>query len=467
MNSSPIKILLIEDNPQEARLVHEILSESDMIFELEHKNRLKTGIKYLQEVDTHIVLLDLTLPDGNGLDAFVKMQFQKLAIPIIILTGLDDVNVATTAIRAGAQDYVVKENMSSDNLVRAIRYAIERKNVECALENSRASFHSIVEKNADGILIIDQEGIVQFVNPAASFFLSRDKANLLNQKLEYLLDDDPLREINIQIKNGKGGIGEIQRVQTDWKGEKSYLVTIRDITARKELDKLKDEFISNVSHELRTPLTSIRESVSQVLDGILGKITEKQKKFLSVCLKNTDRLKRLVDNLLDIAKIEAGEFELKSNRWDMAELVDNVISSFTPMAQNKGLEIRSLVPNHAINISGDRDQIFQVFNNLLGNSFKFTETGLIEITVVEKKKWIECSVADTGKGIAQDELPKVFNKFQQFGRIDGPGERGTGLGLPIVKGIIELHRGKIRVESKANIGTKFTFTLPKHNGGLS
>ena len=152
--------------------------------------------------------------------------------------------------------------------------------------------------------------------------------------------------------------------------------------------------------------------MSQILDGILGGITEKQKEFLSVCLQNTDRLKRIVDNLLDMAKIEAGEFELQRNKLDMVELVENVLSSFIPMAQSKGLEIRSLLPDHVIKIVGDKDRIFEVFNNLVGNSLKFTDTGLIEIQIIDKHKWVECSVSDTGKGIAEDDLSKVFNKFQ-------------------------------------------------------
>jgi len=210
MNPLPIKILLIEDNPQDVRLVYEMLHESDMNFNLNHRNRLKNGLKHLNEEKIDIVLLDLTLPDGNGLDALVQMQFQKLTIPIIVLTGLNDINAATIAIRAGAQDYLIKEQMSSDNLVRAIRYSIERKNAEQALENSKASFHSIVNKSADGILIINKKGIVQFFNPAASEFLGCNKADFLNQKLEHLLDKNQLHEINIKLKNGKECIGEIQ-----------------------------------------------------------------------------------------------------------------------------------------------------------------------------------------------------------------------------------------------------------------
>jgi len=230
----------------------------------------------------------------------------------------------------------------------------------------------------------------------------------------------------------------------------------------KKLDELKSDFISNVSHELRTPLTTIREVVSQVLDGLLGETTVDQREFLSMCLEDIDRLRRIIDNLLDISKIEAGKVKLKRELVNIADLARKVCSTFTPRAKAKGLEIKAVSSGEDIEIYVDRDKVIQVFNNLVGNALKFTQEGYIEISVKDFDNRVECCISDTGKGMAQEDVPRVFDKFQQFGRQAGPGEKGTGLGLSIAKGIVELHKGDIWIESRLNEETKFKFTLPKY-----
>ncbi|MGD9015266.1 MAG: ATP-binding protein [Candidatus Omnitrophota bacterium] len=229
-----------------------------------------------------------------------------------------------------------------------------------------------------------------------------------------------------------------------------------------KLDQLKSDFLFIVSHELRTPLTTIRETVSQVLDGVLGATTEQQRSSLSICLEDIDRLARIISNLLDISKIEQGKIQVNRKLIDIVDLGQRIYTAFCPQAKNKGLELKTVFSQERIEVYADKDKIIQVFNNLLGNSLKFTKKGYIQISVVDKQDCVECSVSDTGRGIAEEELPKAFSKFQQFGREPGPGEKGTGLGLAISKGIIELHRGTIWVESAINKGSKFIFTLPKY-----
>ncbi len=235
-----------------------------------------------------------------------------------------------------------------------------------------------------------------------------------------------------------------------------------DITERKRADSLKDEFVRIVSHELRTPLTTIREGVSQVLDGILGDTTAKQREFLSICLADIDRLERIINNLLDISKIEAGMIRLKKGSIDIISIAKGIVSSFEPKAKEKGLELKANYSGEKICAYVDADKITQAFTNLVGNALKFTDKGRIEVSVEEKEDKVECAVADTGIGISSGNLSKVFDKFQQFGRLSGAGETGTGLGLSITKGIVELHDGKIWVESEIDKGAKFCFTLPKY-----
>jgi len=229
------------------------------------------------------------------------------------------------------------------------------------------------------------------------------------------------------------------------------------------LDRLKTDFINTVSHELRTPLTTIREAIAQVFDGIHGQTTVAQRDFLLMCLSDVDRLRRLIDDLLDMSKLEAGMFKLARQQIDIVALARDIVSFFYPAAKATNIELRERYNATEPFAYVDRDSIVRIFTNLIGNALKFTDKGYIEVSVIDKPGSVECAVADTGRGIDENEIPRLFNKFEQFGRHRGTKEKGTGLGLSITKSIIDLHRGKIWVESALDKGTTFTFTLPKYN----
>jgi PAS domain S-box-containing protein len=230
-----------------------------------------------------------------------------------------------------------------------------------------------------------------------------------------------------------------------------------------KLDQLKSDFVSTVSHELRTPLTVTREAISQVLDGVCGEINKEQQQFLFMSVEGIDRLARLIENLLDISKIESQKISLKRELIDIVSLAKEVSSSFAFAFQSKGLEAKYNFPEDKIELYLDKDRIIQIFMNLLSNALKFTSAGYIEISIVDKINVVECAVSDTGIGISDEDLPRVFSKFEQFGREFESAEKGTGLGLAISKGNIELHRGMIWAESKLGQGTKISFTLPKYS----
>ncbi len=230
----------------------------------------------------------------------------------------------------------------------------------------------------------------------------------------------------------------------------------------RKLDELKSEFVSTVSHELRTPLSITREGISLVLDGITGSINKQQEEMLNTARDNIDRLARIINNLLDISKIESGKIQLKREETDIVTLAEQTVKLFEAKAKEKGLDIKTNFPEQKVYIYADADRIHQVFTNLISNAIKFTEKGYIEISIKEIENEIECTVSDTGVGISETDLKNVFDKFRQFARVVGPGEKGTGLGLSIAKGIIEIHKGRIWVESQLGKGTKFTFILSKY-----
>lgn len=246
-----------------------------------------------------------------------------------------------------------------------------------------------------------------------------------------------------------------------------YLLFGADVTQKKQAEELKHDFVSTVSHELRTPLTIIKEGVAQVLEGLLGQINPEQKRFLNISLEGIERLGRIVDDLLDISKIDEGRLKLKREAVDLATLAKGMALAFDFQAHQKGLEIRTHLPPFPVEAFVDHDKIAQVFTNLISNALKFTEAGRIEIAVGDQGERALCCVSDTGRGIVQEDLPKVFGKFQQFsrGRAVPSVPKGTGLGLAICKGIVDLHGGRIWVESELDKGSAFFFELPKVEAG--
>ena len=235
----------------------------------------------------------------------------------------------------------------------------------------------------------------------------------------------------------------------------------------KELDRLKSDFVSTASHELRTPLSITKEGIAIVLSGVTGRINKRQKELLKTSEESLERLKRIINDLLDISKIELGKLELSMSLVDLSLMVNQVCSQWKPELDKKEQTLNTSIAESPVNIYLDIDKIIQVLHNFISNAVKFTpQRGTITVELKDREGSVEVSVSDTGKGIAKDDLPKLFSKFQQFGRLEVPGEKGSGLGLAISKGIIQMHQGTINVESQINKGSKFTFTLPRRDSEL-
>lgn len=229
----------------------------------------------------------------------------------------------------------------------------------------------------------------------------------------------------------------------------------------KAQDQLKNEFISTVSHELNTPLTIIYESINQLLDGLAGEVPDQQKRLLTGAGKNCQRLGRLITDLLDLSKIEANKLTLNKEHVDLVNVVKEAVSSHQILISEKNLGIKVECAPESITIRVDPARLFQIFSNLLSNAVRYSEQGTITVSVKEHSDHILCSVQDQGRGISPEDLPKAFDKFEQFNRKSKGGYQGTGLGLTIVKRLVELHGGDIWIKSKLGEGTTLNFTLPK------
>ncbi len=224
------------------------------------------------------------------------------------------------------------------------------------------------------------------------------------------------------------------------------------------LDEAKTSFLANVSHELRTPLTSIR-AFSEILLSY-NDDESVQREFLEIITAESERLTRLVNDVLDVTKIESGQMDWRDERIDLVALVDQCTRTFTPLVDHAGLDFRLEVPSCLPPITGDADRLQQVIHNLLNNAMKFTSDGTIALRVAELADWIHIAVSDTGVGIAPGDQQRVFDKFQQVGDTLTGKPKGTGLGLTICRDIIAYHGGQLMLESQPGQGSTFTIVLP-------
>jgi PAS domain S-box-containing protein len=233
----------------------------------------------------------------------------------------------------------------------------------------------------------------------------------------------------------------------------------RDITERKQLERMKDEFVGTVSHELRTPLTAIKGFIELVADGDAGPLSEAQREFLQIASRNTDRLGNLINDLLDVNRIESQLLEIGSETIDLTAVLEDVAATFRSMAQSKGLAFRAVIdPLPAI--MGDGPRLVQVFSNLVSNAIKYTPKGDVGIRAVVSHGRVEVLVHDSGIGLSKEEQAQLFTKFFRGRNPLVRASGGTGLGLVIAKAIIERHHGTIEVESRAGEGTIFRVQLP-------
>jgi signal transduction histidine kinase len=349
-------VLLVEDNPGDARLLREMFNEQTALdVELTHVERMAEAEKHLAEHAVDIILLDLGLPDVQGLEAVRRARAAAPGVTVVVLTGLDDESIAAQAMQEGAQDYLIKGQIETSALLRALRYAI----------------------------------------------------------------------------------------------------------ARKRLERLKDEFVASVSHELRTPLTSISASLSLLMNSAAGHLPEPAARLLAIAQRNSQRLVRLVNDILDIGKMESGQVVFDFKRVESRSLVEQAIEDNRGFAESYGVRIRLEDASAVGVVRADPDRLTQVVTNLLSNAIKFSPTDSeVAVAVEEGADVVRISVRDHGPGIPVDFKPHVFERFAQADAPDAQQKSGTGLGLSIVKQIVDRLGGEVGFADAPGGGTIFHIALP-------
>ena len=337
---------------------------------------------------------------------------------------------------------------------------------------------AVIRSIAEGLVVVDGDGKVVMMNPAAEKLLGVPKANKIGRRVSENLGAEQLLSFakSSEDKEGK----EIELISKDDETKKilrassavienedgltvGMVSVLSDITKQKELDQLKSNFVASVSHELRTPLVAMGKSISLMLSKAAGPLSEPQEQFLQIADRNLKRLALLINDLLDLSKLEAGKMKLRPAPSSVEKVIDEAINGLMTWAGTKSINVEKRVREGLPEVNMDPDRMLQVLNNLIGNAIKFTPKNgriLLEAGLKKENKEIEVSVSDTGMGIAKEDLPKLFNKFYQAGERAPADISGTGIGLCVAKEIVELHGGKIWAESEKNNGAKFTFTLP-------
>ena len=381
---------------------------------------------------------------------------------------------------------VLKENAGElknkqliETFIKQASIAIQKRQAEEALKENEEKFRSLVDNSPDIIMQLDADGVINYIN----YEYSNQKPEDIIGKTIYDLMPIDFHEvarstINKVFETGKSfsfenlGVGNTDKVL--WyrnnmaaisKSGKVKAATIiaTDITEHKQAEVMQTEFIASISHELRTPLTTIRESLSLLSENLFGELNSDQLGIVNPCMEDVDRLSRILNNLLAISNIEGQKIKLEREVFDFVELAKGAVSSFEHQATSKNIELVFTPNRESINLYIDRDRIIQVLMNLIGNAIKFTKEGTIEIIITEKEEKVECCIKDTGRGIEQKDLGTLFDRLHQVGKIMRTGEKGSGLGLSICKGIVKSHKGEVWVNSTINKGSKFFFSLPKYS----
>ncbi len=337
---------------------------------------------------------------------------------------------------------------------------------------------AIIFSIQDGIIMTDYQGKIQLVNRRAKEILNMDdKAASSNQALwhflpsaemktacmELLTSSNQKKVIDVKItQNDKDVYYNLsaEPVKSPTKDEVLGLVTVlRDVTLEKELESMKEEFLHSITHDLRNPLTAIRGFIRLFQTGQTGELTPMQTKMFETMDKASLRLTNMVNDILDLARLESNRLTLHLEPARPDEIAQRVVELFAPQTKSSGITLSTEVAANIPEISVDPNLIERVFVNLVGNATKFTpDAGAITVRIKDQGDFVRCSVDDTGEGIPPSYLEKVFEKFKQ---VEGHFKGGAGLGLTICKRIVEAHHGKIWVESQVGKGSSFIFLLPK------
>jgi len=369
----------------------------------------------------------------------------------------------------------VKKELESEKSQLELRVAERTKR----LKEEKRVLETIIENIAYGILVVDPANRILLANSVIEKLLGVEKSDLLGSLVPQIIEDPAIlsllqrgselkgeyytKELSVVDKNtGEEKIlkGSISPLITRGKESFGNVIILQDITKEKEIERMKSDFVSNVSHELRTPLASIKGFTETMLtDKEMDEATRTE--FLRIIDEETNRLTRLIEDILDLSMIESGRIRMRKENIQIMEVINEALDNLRAQAERRSIILEAKLPDSFPMIFADRDKVLQVISNIITNAIKFTlKEGKIIIRSEEEKDSVKIEIVDTGVGIAKKDIPYVFEKFY---RVERPGaeKRGVGLGLSVAREIVKAHGGGIWLESEEDMGTTVWIRLPK------
>lgn len=483
MNPSMAHILVVDDEKIIRDGCVKILSKEG--FPVHTATSGEEGLRLLREHSFDLLLLDLKMPGLSGIEVLQRAQDLKRNILVVVITGYATVESAVEAMKAGAYDFIPKP-FSPDQLRIVVHRALEKRALEKEagllrlerekglreIAGEKSKIKTIIHCMADGVLVTDHEGQVVLHNPSVVRMLAVTDPSVWdgrkNAYLGSLMDkimqvrDTPGSSISQEVVMGEMTLmAHIAPVRSE-EGEILGAVTVlRDISMLKAMDQMKSDFVAMVSHELRAPLASIAQQISVVLEGIFGSVNAQQNEILARAKERTHALLMLINDLLDLSKIEAGFVVQNKEPVQVAEVLERAIGILKSQAESKNISLQLSLCEPLPPLMADRGNIEEVFLNLLSNGVKYTEEGgWVRLSVYPQGSYLCIQVADSGIGISAEDLPHIFDKFYRVKDAQTRKITGTGLGLPIVKRIVEAHLGMVEVDSQPGAGSKFRVYFP-------
>ena len=367
---------------------------------------------------------------------------------------------------------------------KIVRDISAHKQAETALQKSALLVKSIVDTVMDGIITIDSQGTVLSFNTAAERLFGYDQTEVIGTNVKRLMPEpyasehdgylaryqktrEPRvigigREVVGQRKDGSTFPMDLAVSEMPQPGQTLFVGIVRDITERKEVERMKSEFVSTVSHELRTPLTSIRGALGLLIGKFASALPAKPRQLLETANRNAERLTLLINDILDLEKIESGRLDFAFEALDLVAVVHQAIATNEGYGHQHGVALRLTDTPESAMVWADEHRLLQVFANLISNAVKYSPAnGAVEISVCRRDDRFRVSVRDAGQGIPAEFASRIFRRFAQADASDTRQKGGTGLGLSITKAIVERHSGSIDYTSAEDAGTEFFFDLPE------
>lgn len=474
------RILVVDDEERIREACKMVLEEEG--YRVSTADNGELGLQMIEESHFDVILLDLMMPVLSGLDALPKLTENHPDTAVIVITGYATVEHSIEAMKKGAFDFIPKP-FSPDQLRAVVAKSIKYTGALQDISDSKSRLRVLVNRLHDGVMTIDANKRIVLANPAFVHMVGFEgehargmmvadvveESSILGSIEDALaMPEDTMAESyhEVTLMDGDAGAERIVSVYCSpfrsRNGEILGATTVlHDITAQKEMDRMKSDFVSMVSHEIRSPMNSLMAQIKIILDGLAGEVTDKQREILERASGKVENLVNLASELLDLAKIEAGMVGREMVSLQLADLIQDQVEFHSAGAQQKDMDIHLEGVENLPEIVGDRQGLEEVFTNLITNAIKYSpEKSSILVSAGVEGAHLLVKVKDTGFGIPEEDLAAIFNRFHRVKDKNTREIHGTGLGLAIVKSIVDVHGGSIKVESKLEYGTTFTVLLP-------